>query len=353
MKRINTRATTKGDKHSKYGSVMATTPTAPHVALPPPSSRPPVAGPDMSKYSAVFETITPALATRYLGKNSGNRPTKTRAVRSYTNDMETGHWYVTGDTIKFDEEGILRDGQHRLYAIIESGKAQVLLVVRGLSKEAMKGVDKPVARGIVDWFKMIGNSDRLGAKKAQVAKMVGKHLGLIHFSIDQIEGLLARWSDDINAVVDVVGTVPRIGNNNILAALVLARKTDPIKVDDFVQKMTTGEDIRRGQAVYAFRERVIYEPTVMGNDGGRELFMLTCGAIDQHIRSRPDVRRVQVSPAAFMRFALSHGLDVGKQLAGKGTAKSAKIVQRVVEEEEAKQRRESDMQQRIKRNGRS
>lgn len=58
--------------------------------------------------------------------------------------MKTGRWVLNGETICFDSNGVLRDGHHRLLAIIESGVTIEVLVVRGVAAFLMlyKGCTK-------------------------------------------------------------------------------------------------------------------------------------------------------------------------------------------------------------------
>lgn len=83
------------------------------------------------------ECISPAKAMEYLRSNTNNYRKLTRAVyKRYAEDMKNGKWQLNGEPIVFGEDGILKDGQHRLAAIIESGKAVQIAVVRNAPKEA-------------------------------------------------------------------------------------------------------------------------------------------------------------------------------------------------------------------------
>jgi hypothetical protein len=88
-----------------------------------------------------IETITPNIAHAYLERNIMNRRPLERAVAKLATDMSKGNWYLTGDTIKFDNEGVLIDGQHRLMAVIRCGLPQQFLVVRNVAKEAKIATD--------------------------------------------------------------------------------------------------------------------------------------------------------------------------------------------------------------------
>jgi hypothetical protein len=63
---------------------------------------------------------------------------------------------VTGEAIKFSTSGELIDGQHRLQAIIESGKPQWLLVIRGLDPATKAVIDTGAPRTAGDALKLVG-----------------------------------------------------------------------------------------------------------------------------------------------------------------------------------------------------
>jgi hypothetical protein len=69
-----------------------------------------------------YELITPELASSLLETNSNNRNLSKGTVEAYANDMLAGNWDESvGDAISIDTDGVLRNGQHRLSAIVLSG----------------------------------------------------------------------------------------------------------------------------------------------------------------------------------------------------------------------------------------
>lgn len=114
---------------------------------------------------AKLVTVTPELAQEWLGKNEFNRSPRSATVREYEQAMRDGLWRITGDTIKFDKNGRLIDGQHRLMACVRAGKPFQSYVVMGLSTEAYLSVDSGVKRGLGDMLSYAGMRDR----PAQVA----------------------------------------------------------------------------------------------------------------------------------------------------------------------------------------
>ena len=77
--------------------------------------------------------ITPAMA-KYLREkyNVDNRPEKPKKIGQYAAAMAAREWRLTGDTIKFSDRGILRDGQNRLRAGETSACAFQTHVVFGI-----------------------------------------------------------------------------------------------------------------------------------------------------------------------------------------------------------------------------
>jgi hypothetical protein len=79
------------------------------------------------------EVITPAMAQEYLKFNTENyRSINNVRVISYAADMKAGRWQLNGEGIKFDTNGTLIDGQHRLQAIVRAGVPIEMLVIRGI-----------------------------------------------------------------------------------------------------------------------------------------------------------------------------------------------------------------------------
>lgn len=97
-----------------------------------------------------LETITPERALAMLELNSHNRRIRPEEVEYLAGCMERDEWVVNGETLKFLDSGALRDGQHRLSAVVMSGVPIETLVVRGLPEEAFDSVDTQRARRLSD-----------------------------------------------------------------------------------------------------------------------------------------------------------------------------------------------------------
>lgn len=83
--------------------------------------------------SSRVEKITPDIARKYLLKRSpSQRKISPATVQRYVNDLTSGTWEMNGEPIVFSKDGTLLNGNHRLTAIIKSGKPMTTLVVYGI-----------------------------------------------------------------------------------------------------------------------------------------------------------------------------------------------------------------------------
>lgn len=103
-----------------------------------------------------YELITPEFAANLLETNSNNRRLSKGTVTAYANDMIAGNWDESvGVAISIDENGILRDGQHRLMAIVESGVSIHMWICRNVSRD-----------GIYDNNRKRSNTDQISIMRA-------------------------------------------------------------------------------------------------------------------------------------------------------------------------------------------
>jgi len=88
------------------------------------------------KLTVSAEWITPAMAVEILTNyNSHNRKLTKRRWEKLLSKFQRGKYRFNGETVVFDENGILVDGQHRIQAIAEGEEAVLLLVIREVLSE--------------------------------------------------------------------------------------------------------------------------------------------------------------------------------------------------------------------------
>lgn len=217
---------------------------------------------------AQWVSIDPELAERWLGSNTSNRNARPGVIMKYTRDMRNGRWEVSGDTIKFDWNGRLIDGQHRLRAIIESGATVRLLVVRGLNPEIQEVLDVTARRTAADALKFngIGHEQNMLAATARIA--MAAENGVMRTSTssaraDLTNAEIVAWVlDHMDAVTaaNIARKAQRdIGCTPAVLCYVVwkLRHVDALQADEFVQSMaefrTTGDSDPRRTVLTAIR----------------------------------------------------------------------------------------------------
>lgn len=117
-------------------------------------------------FSSQVIRITPKMAQEYLDTDEENRNIRQGHLNGLVADMASGRWVFDGAPIRFDVDGKLLDGQHRMLAIVRSGKAQKMVVQTGLPRESRRTMDKNARRSVADNLRMdcgIVNSFKVSA----------------------------------------------------------------------------------------------------------------------------------------------------------------------------------------------
>lgn len=108
-----------------------------------------------------MEEITPHKAAEYLASNTQNRRLSAGHVAILAHDMSSGAWEINGDAIRFDTEGTLIDGQHRLNAIIKADTSIQCFVMRNLPADAFATIDTNKVRGGADTLSVLGEEHHI------------------------------------------------------------------------------------------------------------------------------------------------------------------------------------------------
>lgn len=94
--------------------------------------------------------VTPEMAAKWLERNTRNRGLRSDVVMRYATDMREGRWKITGDAIAFDHNGAIVNGQHRLWAVLESGMTIPMLVMFDLDPDVVFVLDDHLKRKLID-----------------------------------------------------------------------------------------------------------------------------------------------------------------------------------------------------------
>lgn len=193
-------------------------------------------------------TLTPQVAEKWLGQNHGNRNLRSAKVKAFARDMRNGDWKVTSETIGFDYNGTLIDGQHRCEAVIESGTPIRVLVVRGLDPSARQVIDTGTKRTPGDALKFAGHPHAAHATAAAARIALGREHGALRTAFsaappnitnaETVEWVTAHPEIE-SAVALAVKTTKQIGIAPSPWAYVLyeLQKVNPMLANEFAMSM--------------------------------------------------------------------------------------------------------------------
>lgn len=100
----------------------------------------------VTKIKTVQMPVTPQMAMAWLESNSHNRDLSQGQVNKYARDMLMGRWRITHQGIAIADNGTVMDGQHRLWAVIESKCTIIMQVTTGLPIETQEAIDGGLPR---------------------------------------------------------------------------------------------------------------------------------------------------------------------------------------------------------------
>ena len=105
---------------------------------------------------ATIVTMTKQLAKDYLNRNVENRKIKKRTLNFYKNQMSKGNWKENGEPIIIDKNGVIRDGQHRLLAVVETDFSYRVPVISDVDHNVMDTIDTGTNRSAADVLEIEG-----------------------------------------------------------------------------------------------------------------------------------------------------------------------------------------------------
>lgn len=206
------------------------------------------------------EEVTPELAQEWLDqKNTHNRRIRRNQVQQLARDMEHNQFLFTGDTVKFDWNDTLLDGQHRLAAIVASGRPASLVVVRGLDPRSQSAMDINSRRLAYDALRLKGvEGDMKNA--AAIARsvymfdtsQVPTHLETVSF-VEEHEEQLA----DAVTISEMVRRSGQLtGGSFYGAAYYILARVDPYAAGDFFEKLASGAELEKGSPILLLRKHL-------------------------------------------------------------------------------------------------
>lgn len=152
---------------------------------------------DVSYMKKVY--VTPLLAKEWLKKNPNNRKINKQRVMVYAKEMKEHKWEFFSDPITIGVDGSLKNGQHRLMAVIASGET-VGFWVNYDSKCSV--FDRGKTRSLKDVMTMRGDKNANG-NMISIARFHYSSLGSTYTSDSEIIKFIYRNEENMRKAIAI------------------------------------------------------------------------------------------------------------------------------------------------------
>lgn len=213
--------------------------------------------------------VDPATAKRWLENNFRNRPLCDDVVQAYARDIMNGVWIPTHQGVAFNDKDELIDGQHRLHAIVLTGKTVRIMVTFGLpsnipGKEmtTMDAVDRGRTRSVADQLTI-----QHGFKNASITASICSSLAGICYgertrrlSVGQTLEIFRSFENAVTWLIQNRSKEHGLKTAGVLAGFAFAMATESVKKPEDVTSIRTmylnlmnGDGLREQSAIKLLR----------------------------------------------------------------------------------------------------
>lgn len=217
-----------------------------------------------SNPSVELVEIDPKLALEMLGTQARNRKLGPETVGKYAREMSSGRFGLTGDTIKFDSDGRLIDGQHRLRAVVASGVTIKMFVATGIRPEFQDVVDVGRSRQLKDVLSMRGEANTTGLASATRNHFLWMNGAIVNQSIRPTTAECLEWLDlhpELKPATafskELCKAVPGLITSAVAPLVYESRKFDVALSGVFWEMVKTGINLHESSPALALRDWAI------------------------------------------------------------------------------------------------
>lgn len=222
------------------------------------------------------QVISPELAQKMLDTMGRNRTLSDKITKKYMAKLERDEWVLNGETIVFDDEGKLINGQHRLNAIIKTGIPMPTFIVSGISDTrafatfddgkgrspadtlGLMGIKYPIEKAAIGKFLMLW--DTLDDKKQYPQKSYLRY----QFSNKQLASFIRESGIDykIQRILDIFkGTQLFLScpaGSMLVAGLIAINDVNPVMGESFMKELLYG-GMDEGNPVLLLKQRFLFK----------------------------------------------------------------------------------------------
>jgi hypothetical protein len=214
----------------------------------------------------------PVEIARYilLHKNPCNRRMNAKHVAWLRSKMEQGRWRYNGDSIRFDKDGNLVDGQNRLMAAIQLGVSLVTSIVKNLARESFSTIDQGRGRSGEDTVDVAGKHGHPNvrgdiSRLSPALRVVWKYFNgqmlrrqkvdndTIKLALDQFPGV----SESVEWIMSLSkDKTINISESMLAAAHYIFQRLDRKMASNFMEQVMTGRNLDDRDPAFVLRRKI-------------------------------------------------------------------------------------------------
>jgi len=229
--------------------------------------------------------VTPDMAKMFLMKNKSNRRINKSQLEMLERSINDGHWRLTHQGIALYKDGEIADGQHRLTAIVNTGRTLRMPLFTDVERDTgtVLAIDCGLKRSVRDGAAITGES--LTYTHAAIAKALEygyRSFGRAKLTHMEQYDLVSKWRESIDKT-DRFFTrrTLKIAITPVKVAALTAinNGVDELLIEEFCKTLATGEYIN---SIYINAVRVrnrLLTDNFRGNEGTREAYNMALNAI--------------------------------------------------------------------------
>ncbi len=248
---------------------------------------------------AAIETIDREAAERYLNLDrTNNRPFSPQHLVDLVARQQRNEWVTNGDTIRFDVSGQLRDGQHRLRMVKQTGIPIEVVVVRDIVPEAFVTMDVGKKRSLGDvlFIEKETNHTQLALALGYVWRYLSRKMTGTSGSYEEHIGVLHEHPEIRDSVAFYLNLDRPISTPSwpaiTMSSHYLFSRVEATEANDFIEKYVTGLGlVESTDPIKVLRDQVIKYASVPRKPNGPQIFSLIARAwnackADQPVRQK-------------------------------------------------------------------
>jgi len=254
-----------------------------------------------SRLHASFVEMTVPLALALLERNGQNRALRKKRIELYATDINAGEWHPNNQGIGLGVDGVVYDGQHRLWAVVKALRTVPMLVVSGLPAATRSTIDQLAARSLGEALRIDTEqpaAERVAAWLRAIELLVTKTRVSMSPAIAKRQR--ARYLSTIDWFVTNGPRRRPYDRAPIIGALVYAHRVAAAHVEPFARGYISGVDLPGGSPALALRAYVA-EGMQADRHVPRAAMLKTLGCLLASIRGET-LERVPHSEEGFEHF---------------------------------------------------